>query len=223
VKTGFSNTIVQYLPIFRDRNYDSSIIIPTVTIYPAVFFDYHKHVEYMQQVTTHIPFNTAMQFITNAVMNNVEDVEESKEERDFDTDMGMDLPTTVVPYQKRLLDAIHIGDDMDETKSIIWVQCRRCKWSCPVESYMVGECQCTWRPAEGLEEDMHALELEANILGEDFAEWSEIDDTHEVHSVHGDSTEGEMTDTSSDDMPSLVDAADDSDQDDSEVPPYTLY
>jgi hypothetical protein len=73
-------------------------------------------------------------------------------------------------------------------------------------------------PAEGLEEDMQALDLEDNILGEDFAEWSEYDDTHEVHSVNGDSTEGEMTDTSSDDMPPLVDAADDSNHDDSEVP-----
>jgi hypothetical protein len=83
---------------------------------------------------------------------------------------------------------------------------------------MVGECQCTWGPAEGLEEDMKALDLEDNIPGEDFAEWSECDDTRKVHSVHGDSTEVEMTDTSSDDMSPLVDAADDSDHDDSEVP-----
>jgi hypothetical protein len=65
---------------------------------------------------------------------------------------------------------------------------------------------------------MQTLDLENNMLGEDFVEWSEYDDTHEVHSVHRDSTEGEMTDTSSDDMPSLVDAADDSDYDDSEIP-----
>jgi hypothetical protein len=49
-------------------------------------------------------------------------------------------------------------------------------------------------------------------------EWLEYDDTHEVHSVHGHFTEGGMTDTSSDDMPSLVDVADDSDHDDSKVP-----
>ena len=36
--------------------------------------------------------------------------------------------------------------------------------------------------------------------------------------MHGDSTGGEMTDTSSDDMPPLVDAADDSDHEDAEVP-----
>jgi hypothetical protein len=36
--------------------------------------------------------------------------------------------------------------------------------------------------------------------------------------VHGDSTEGEMTNTLSDDMPSLVDVADDSDHDDSKLP-----
>jgi hypothetical protein len=59
-----------------DRHYYSSIIIPTVNIYPAIFFDYHERVEYMQQITTHIPFDTAIQLVTTAVMNNVEDVEE---------------------------------------------------------------------------------------------------------------------------------------------------
>ena len=76
-----------------------------------------------------------------------------------------------------------------------------------MESYIVGECQFTWGPAEGLEEDMQALIMAANIMGEDFGEWSELDDPHKVHSVHGDSTEGEMTDTLSDDMLPLVDAA----------------
>jgi hypothetical protein len=60
--------------------------------------------------------------------------------------------------------------------------------------------------------------MEANIMGEDIAEGSEIDDTHEVHSVNGDSTEEEMTDTSLDDMPPLVDAPDDSDHEEAEVP-----
>ena len=77
-----------------DRNYDSSIVIPTVITYPAVFFDYHEHVEYMQQVTTHIPFDTAMQLINIAVMSNMEDEEESNVERDFDSDMNTDLPNT---------------------------------------------------------------------------------------------------------------------------------
>ena len=69
---------------------------------------------------------------------------------------------------------------------------------------MVGKCHCTWGPAEDLEEEIQALDMEGNILGEDLADWSEYDDSHEVHSVHGDSTEGEVTDTSSDDMPPLV-------------------
>jgi hypothetical protein len=60
-----------------------------------------------------------------------------------DSDMNMESPTTVVPRQERLLDAIHIDDDMDETKSLIWVQRRRCKQSCSVELYMVGKSQCT--------------------------------------------------------------------------------
>ena len=72
--------------------------------------------------------------------------------------MNTDLPTTTEPSKERLLDAIYLDDDMDETKSIIWVQCLRCKWSCPVESYMVGKFQYTWGPAERLEENMKALD-----------------------------------------------------------------
>ena len=82
----------------------------------------------------------------------------------------------------------------------------------------MGECQCTWGPVEGLEEDMQALNSEDNILGEDYTEWSEHDDPEELYSVYGDWKEEEMTDTSSDDMPSLIDVADDSDHDQSEVP-----
>jgi hypothetical protein len=139
VETGFPNTTGHYLPIFWDRHYDSSIIIPTVNIYPAIFFDYHEYVEYMQQVTTHIPFDTAIQLVTTAVMINVEALEGCKEERNLDNDMEISLPTTVAPGQKQSLDAIHIDDDTDETKSLIWVQFTRCKWSCPVESYIIGE------------------------------------------------------------------------------------
>jgi hypothetical protein len=69
-----------------------------------------------------------------------------------------------------LLNAIYYDDDMDETKSLIWVQCRRCQSSCLVKSYVVGECQCTWGPVEGLGEDMQELNLEDNILGEDYTE-----------------------------------------------------
>ena len=38
-------------------------------------------------------------------------------------------------------------------------------------------------PADELEEELQALDMEGNIMGDDFAEWSEYDDTHEVHSV----------------------------------------
>ena len=78
--------------------------------------------------------------------------------------MEIALPQNVAPGQERLLDAIHVDDDMDETRSIIWVQCRRCQWSCPVESYIVGDCKCTWGPAEELDEDIQALDMAANII-----------------------------------------------------------
>jgi hypothetical protein len=150
-----------------------------------------------------------MQSIANAVTNNVEDEEESKAERDLESDINMDMHTTAEQRNERLLDAIYYDDDMVETKLMIWVQCRRCQWSCLVEFYFVGECQCTWGRVEGLEEYMQALNLENNVLGEDFTEWSDHESPQELHSVHGDSTEDEMTKTSSDDMPSLVDVADD--------------
>jgi hypothetical protein len=218
VETGYPNTTGRYLPIFWDRQYDPSVIVPTVFTYPVIFYDYHERVEYMHHIVTHIPFDNALQLVTNAVTNNGEEAEECKDEYDFDDNMEIALPTALAPGQDRQLDAIHIDDDMDETMSLIWVQCRRCKWSCPVESYIVGDCDCTWIPAEGLDEEMQALDMAANIMGEDIAEWSEIDDTHDVHSVHGDTTEGELTDTSSDDMPPLIDAPDDSDHEEAEVP-----
>jgi hypothetical protein len=40
------------------------------------------------------------------------------------------------PQQERTLDAIFHHDDGDETKSLIWVQCRLCKWSTPVEAFV---------------------------------------------------------------------------------------
>ena len=94
---------------------------------------------------------------------------------------------------------------------------QKCKWSCPVESYIVGECNCTWG-ADEIKEELQALDMDGNIIGEDFAEWSEYDDIQEVHSIHDDTTEGEMTGTSSDDMPTLIDAAEDSDNEEDEVP-----
>ena len=70
----------------------------------------------MHQMITHIPFNTATILINNAVMKNMEDEEESTYEIDFDEDMNMDLPTDTVPHKERLLDAIHLDDDMDQNK-----------------------------------------------------------------------------------------------------------
>ena len=55
-------------------------------------------------------------------------------------------------------------------------------------------------------------------MGEDIAEWFEYDDMQDVHSIHDDTTEGEMTETSSEDMPPLVDAPEDSDHEETEVP-----
>jgi hypothetical protein len=45
--------------------------------------------------------------MANAVTNNVEDEEESKVERVFDSDIYMDTQTTVEQRNERLLDAIY--------------------------------------------------------------------------------------------------------------------
>ena len=45
VDTGYPNSTGQYLPIFWDRNYDDTMAIPVVTIHPAVYYDYHEHVQ----------------------------------------------------------------------------------------------------------------------------------------------------------------------------------
>ena len=81
---------------------------------------------------------------------------------------------------------------------------------------MVGECNCTWG-AEEIKEELQELDMDGNIVGEDIKEWSEYDDMQDVHSIHDDTTEGEM-DTSSEEMPPLVDAPEDSYEDDAEVP-----
>ena len=114
--------------------------IPTVTIYPAVFYDYHEHVTYMHQVISHIPFDTATSLIDNAIINDMNGTEETKYDSDNNMNMNVELTTDNIQRMDRPLDAIYIDDDMDESQSIIWVQSRRCKWSCPVESYMVAEC-----------------------------------------------------------------------------------
>ena len=41
VDTGYPNGTGLYLPIFWDRIYDATMVIPMVTTYPAVFYDYH--------------------------------------------------------------------------------------------------------------------------------------------------------------------------------------
>jgi hypothetical protein len=56
----------------------------------------------MQQLTSHIQFNKVVQLIANAVMNNVQDEEESKVERDFESEMNMDMPTNVKQRKERL-------------------------------------------------------------------------------------------------------------------------
>ena len=81
---------------------------------------------------------------------------------------------------------------------------------------MVGLCNCTWG-AEETKEELQELEMDGNITREDITEWSEHDDLQEAHSIHDDTTEDEM-DTSSEEMPPLVDAPEDSDEDEAEVP-----
>jgi hypothetical protein len=62
----------------------------------------------------------------------------------------------VEPQLERTLDAIFHHDDGDETKSLIWVQCRLCKWSTPVKAYVDGDCLCNLDPAAELEKNIHA-------------------------------------------------------------------
>ena len=51
----------------------------------------------MQHITTHIPFETAIQLVTNAVMNDVQPLQECKEKCDFNNDMEIALPHNVAP------------------------------------------------------------------------------------------------------------------------------
>jgi hypothetical protein len=166
IMTGFPNTTGQYLPILWDPYNDPNMVILTVTTITAIMDDYHEHVQQMQQMTLLIPFDEAKPLVANAVTHNVENNEEFKVERVLDFNINMDTITAAGHSDERLLNAIYYDDDMDETKSLIRVQCRRCQSSCLVESYVVGECQCTWGPVERLEEDMQELNLEDNILGE---------------------------------------------------------
>jgi hypothetical protein len=95
--------------------------------------------------------------------------EEYKIERSFDNDVmevtcaGVDeckgdslneVEVMEEPQLERTLDAIYHHDDGNETKSLIWVQCRLCKWPLPVESYVDGNCLCNWNQEAALEEEM---------------------------------------------------------------------
>ena len=91
VDTGYPNSTGQYLPIFWDRNYDDAMVMPTVTILPAVFYDYHEHVTYMHHVISHIPFDTATSLIDNAILNDMNGTEKNK--YDSDNDMNMSRVT----------------------------------------------------------------------------------------------------------------------------------
>ena len=115
------------------------------------------------------------------------------------------------------MDAIHVPDDADETLSLIWVQCRRCKWTCPVESYTAGECACIFDPMESLQAEMDVLNMEDNILNEDYAGWSDHSEPEEDEPVQRDYTDEEHSDTSTDELPSLIDDEDGFQHDENEV------
>ena len=88
-----------------------------------------------------------------------DDEEECKMERSFDNDV-LDVTCTGVEESKgnspredpisyvhdivQPLEAIYLPDDGDETKSFIWVQCRTCKWTLPVEAFDESNCLCNW-------------------------------------------------------------------------------
>ena len=63
-------------------------------------------------------------------------VEESKEDSPMVDEISYEHDLV------RTLDAIYLPDDGDETKSFIWVQCRTCKWTLPVEAFEESNCLC---------------------------------------------------------------------------------
>ena len=79
-----------------------------------------------------------------------DDEDECKMERSFDND-ALDVTSAGVQESKgdnpmedqrvyvhdiaQPLEAIYLPDDGGETKSFIWVQCRTCKWTLPVEAF----------------------------------------------------------------------------------------
>ena len=128
--------------------------IPVVTIYPAIYYDYHEHVQYMHNVISHIPFDDATSLVNNAIahginnteehnydnndiMNDIEeykhdndinmdDIVEYKDDIDNDMDISVEFTNNDIIPRERTLDALFLyDDDLDETKSIIWVQFRK--------------------------------------------------------------------------------------------------
>jgi hypothetical protein len=168
------------------------MVIPIVTTYPAVLYDWHEHVERMHAMELHIPFESVLQPILGRTYD-IDEVDESKVEVVFNTD--------ITGHVERELDAIHVPDDADETLSLIWVQCRRCKWTCPVESYTVGECASNVNPMDSLVVEMDMLNMEDNILKEDYEGWSDHSEPEADEPVQCDSTDDEHSDTSTDELP----------------------
>jgi hypothetical protein len=93
-----------------------------------------------------------------------------------------------IPVLVRTLDAIYQHDDGNETKSLIWVQCRICKWSLPVESYVDGSCLCNWDQEAALEEEMARLSLIPPPPLEDFDDVSIHTAPEELEITYPDST-----------------------------------
>ena len=146
------------------------MVKPIVTTYPAVMYDWNDHVEQMHAMELHIPFESVLQPILGRTYD-IDENDESKVEVVFNSD--------ITGQVERELDAIHVPDDADDTLLLIWVQCRRCKWTCPVESYTVEECAYNFDPMESLEAEMDMLNMEDNILNEDYAGWSDHSELEE--------------------------------------------
>jgi len=145
------------------------------------------------------------------------DVEECKMEQSFENDVmdvtcaGIeeckgDIPTVDLAYYvhvpERILDAIYQHDDGDETKSLIWVQCRICKWSTPVESYLDGSCLCNWDQEAALEEEMARLSLLPPPPLDDFDDVSVHTAPEELEVMYPDSTDSEPSGNTTDELPS---------------------
>ena len=59
---------------------------------------------------------------------NMDAIVESKDDIDNDMDISVEYNNYDIIPRERTLDALYLyEDDLDETKSIIWVQCRKCK------------------------------------------------------------------------------------------------